>query len=397
MARPPFLIALVLLTGCLRWSETQPLPVSQATVFDFNQLSKIDEAVGQARTGGHLPGAVVWIEHRGTAYTKAYGNLSEQPTQALAQGDSIYDVASLTKAVATTPALLRLWEQGKLALDDPVVRHLPAFTGNRRDKVTIRQLLTHSSGLRPDIALAGWNGHDECLAKCLAETPRHAPGTVFVYSDINFQLLDEIIRRIAGQRFDAFCQREIFGPLKMIDTGFNPPTSKLPRVAPTTREAARWLRGQVHDPRARKTSGVAGHAGLFTTAPDLARFCRMIINGGTLDGVRVFQKNTVAEWTRVQNPAQKDAKDRPAQRALGWDIGSVYNSPRGRLFPHGSFGHTGFTGPSMWIDPLSGTFVLFLCNRLHPDGKGNVIQLRKHIGTLAAQSLRQYDFGPLRD
>ncbi|MEC8929294.1 MAG: serine hydrolase domain-containing protein, partial [Verrucomicrobiota bacterium] len=365
--------------------------------FDYEKLQEIGEAVSQAQAEGHLPGAVVWIEHRSTAYTKAFGKLSEKPTLAIAQDDSIYDLASLTKVVATTSAILRLWEQGKLSLDDPVAKHLPPFSGMDRNSITVRHLLTHTSGLRPDISLAGWNGHDECIARCCAEKPRHAPGTVFIYSDINFQLLDEIVRRLSGKRLDTFCEKEIFRPLKMTDTGYNPPTAKRNRIAPTTREGDNWLRGVVHDPRARKTGGVAGHAGLFSTAPDLARFCRMILNGGMLDGIRVFKKETVAEWTRIQSPDQKDAKGRPAQRALGWDVGSVYNSPRGRLFPHGSFGHSGFTGTSMWIDPLSKTFVIFLCNRLHPDGKGNVIKLRKHIGTLAAESLLQYDFGPPRD
>lgn len=386
------LLAYCLLAGCLRWPDSPPPLPTQAATYDSNKLRAIETAIRDARTGGELPGAVLWIEHNGTSFIHAYGKMSEQPTQANAQRNTIYDVASLTKAFATTPAVLRLWEQGKLALDDPVLKYIPDFAGDGRDAITIRQLLTHTSGLRPDISLAGWNGHAECIAKCCAETPRHPPGTVFVYSDINFQLLDEIVRRVSGQRLDAFCEKEIFGPLKMTDTGYNPPIGKRNRVAPTTHENGHWLRGIVHDPRARKTAGVAGHAGLFTTAPDLARFCRMLLNTGKLDNRQVFKPETIAEWTRIQSPGMKDAKGRTARRALGWDVDTVYSSPRGSRFPVGSFGHTGFTGPSAWIDPSSRTFVIFLCNRLHPDGSGSVVPLRRTIGTLAAESLKGHRF-----
>tara|TARA_A100001037_G_scaffold300929_1_gene329417 strand:+ start:194 stop:1405 length:1212 start_codon:yes stop_codon:yes gene_type:complete len=382
------LIALGLLTACIRWPEAPPPSAALRSTFHLNKLHAIGKAIGKARAAGHLPGAVTWIEHNGVHDAKTHGKLSEKPKHALAHLDSIYDVASLTKAVATTPAMLRLWEQAKLGLDDKVAQHLPEFAGDGRDTITIRHLLTHTSGLRPGISLEGWDGHDECIAKCCAEIPQHPPGAVFIYSDINFQLLNEIIRRTSKHPIDAFCQQEIFNPLKMKDTGYNPPPSKYNRIAPTTLENGRWLHGTVHDPWARKTQGIAGHAGLFTTAPDLARFCRMILNGGELDGVRIFKKETVMEWIRTQNPEQKDAKNRPARRALGWDVDTVYSSPRGAHFPIGSFGHTGFTGPSIWIDPASHTFVIFLCNRLHPDGQGNVVPLRRQIGTLAAEALK---------
>ncbi len=330
------------------------------------------------------------MDHNGSTYTKTYGMISEQPKPTPTQLDAIYDAASLTKVFATTPAVLRLWEKGKLGLDDKVSKHIPKFVGNGRDSITIRQLLTHTSGLRPDISLKGWTGHAECIAKCCTETPRHPPGKVFVYSDINFQLLDEVVRRVSGKRLDVFCENEIFGPLKMTDTGYNPPAAKRDRIAPNTFEDGQWLRGTVHDPRARKTDGVAGHAGLFTTAPDLARFCRMLLSHGELDGVRIFNKETITEWTRIQAPNMKDTKGRPARRALGWDIDTVFSSPRGSHFPIGSFGHTGFTGTSAWIDPSSNTFVIFLCNRLHPDGKGSVVPLRRKISTLAAEALRDH-------
>jgi len=389
---PP--IILCLLAGCQGWQKLTPPRATHASAFHTNKLQSIGRAIGKACATGELPGGVLWVDHDGATFTETYGRISKQPKPALARLDAIYDAASLTKAFATTPAILRLWEKGKLGIDDKVTKYIQKFAGNGRNLITIRQLLTHTSGLRPDISLKGWNGHSECIAKCCAETPRHPPGTVFVYSDINFQLLDEIVRRISGKRLDIFCENEIFGPLKMTDTGYNPPAAKHDRIAPNTFEDGQWLRGTVHDPRARKTNGVAGHAGLFTTAPDLARFCRMLLNDGELDGVRMFKKETIVEWTRIQAPDMKDAKNRTARRALGWDVDTVYSSPRGIHFPIGSFGHTGFTGTSVWIDPSSRTFVIFLCNRLHPDGKGSVVTLRRKIGTLAAEALRNHRFPP---
>jgi CubicO group peptidase (beta-lactamase class C family) len=311
-----------------------------------------------------------------------------EPVHSPAQPDTIYDAASLTKVVATTPAVLLLHERGKLSIDDPVKKYLPEFTGVGRDQVTLRHLLTHTSGLRPDISLAGWNGHAECIAKCIAEKLRSKPGEKFRYSDINFQLLDEIIRRVTNRRLDLFCEKEIFGPLKMIDTGYNPPVEKRSRVAPTTVTNGKALQGIVHDPRARKTEGVAGHAGLFTTAPDLARYAKMLLQGGKLDGVRLFKPETVKLMTTVQTPAVLSLR-----RGLGWDIDSGYSSPRGSVFPLGSYGHTGFTGTSIWIDPFSKTFVIFLCNRIHPLEKSpSVSPLRRVIGTLAAEAVKGFDF-----
>jgi len=234
----------------------------------------------------------------------------------------------------------------------------------------------------------GWSGHQECIAKCMAELPRAAPDERFIYSDINFQLLDEVVRRVSKKRLDVFCAEEIFGPLKMHDTGYNPPAAKRTRIAPTTVTDGKALLGVVHDPRARKTSGVAGHAGLFTTAPDLARYARMLLQAGELDGVRLFKPETVQLMTSVQTPSSL-----PARRGLGWDIDTGYSSPRGHKFPLGSFGHTGFTGPSLWIDPHSKTFVVFLCNRVHPTERGpSVVPLRRTIGTLAAEAVKGFNF-----
>ena len=374
---------LVFSVSCLQWPDAPPPPKQLTDTFRLQKIRAIGAAITEARAEKHLPGGVLWLERNGVHFTEAYGHAQLQPVPALAQPDTIYDAASLTKVVATTPAILLLHQRGQLSIEDPVKKHIPEFTGDGREAVTVRHLLTHTSGLRPDISVNGWDGHAECIAKCVAEKLRTPPGTAFKYSDINFQLLDEIIRRVTRQRIDVFCEKEIFGPLKMTDTGYNPPAAKHPRVAPTTVTDGQALRGIVHDPRARKTAGVAGHAGLFTTAPDLAKYARCLLNGGA----PIFKTETVKLMTTAQTPL----------RALGWDMTSGYSSPRGEKegtqFSDGSYGHTGFTGPSIWIDPLSNTFIIFLCNRVHPTGKdASVVPLRRKIGTLAAEAVKGFDF-----
>ena len=390
----PFVLALGLwvVSGCMI-SPIVPLKSAKLEdVFDLPKLQSIGSAITKAQEEKRLPGGVLWVERNGVHFAEAYGKASVEPVHSPAQPDAIYDVASLTKVVATTTAVLLLHERGNLSIDDPVTKHLPEFTGDGRDAVTLRHLLTHTSGLRPDISLAGWNGHVECIAKCVAEKLQSKPGQKLRYSDINFQLLDEIIRRVSKRRLDLFCEKEIFGPLKMTDTGYNPPAEKRIRVAPTTVKNGKALQGIVHDPRARKTEGVAGHAGLFTTAPDLARFARMLLQEGELDGVRLFKPETVKLMTTVQTPSGLP------RRGLGWDVDSGYSSPRGSVFPLGSYGHTGFTGTSIWIDPFSKTFVIFLCNRVHPTEKGpSVSPLRRVIGTLAAEAVKGFDFDDVPD
>ena len=378
----------VICTSCLRWPDAPQPPQELVRTFDQGKLDAIGVAIHEARGEKRLPGGVLWLERQDVSFHRAYGMASTRPVSTVAQGDTIYDAASLTKVVATTPAVLLLHERGKLNVQDPVRVHLPEFTGQGRESITIRQLLTHTSGLRPDISVTGWSGHQECIAKCMAELPRAAPDERFIYSDINFQLLDEVVRRVSKKRLDVFCAEEIFGPLKMPDTGYNPPAAKRTRIAPTTVTDGKALLGVVHDPRARKTSGVAGHAGLFTTAPDLARYARMLLQAGELDGVRLFKPETVQLMTSIQTPSSL-----PARRGLGWDIDTGYSSPRGHKFPLGSFGHTGFTGPSLWIDPYSKTFVVFLCNRVHPTERGpSVVPLRRTIGTLAAEAVKGFNF-----
>ena len=359
-----------------------------ARVFHPEKLAAMDAAILSSISNNKCPGGVLWLEHNGAAYHKAYGNRALVPAQETMTEDTIFDAASLTKVIACTPAVMRLIERGQVQLDAPVKTYIPEFTGDNRDSVTVRELLTHTSGLPPDIETkTDWHGEAEAVKKACAVKLQSKPGTGFKYSDINFFLLGEIVQRVSGMPLEVFVQREIYGPLKMTDTGYLPPKEKLSRIAPTEVVDGMLWRGVVHDPTARHMGGVAGHAGLFTTAADLARYARMLLNLGELDGVRVFKPETVKLMTSVQSPPEISAK-----RGLGWDIDTAFSGPRGDIFPVGSYGHTGWTGGSLWIDPASKTFVIFLSNRNHPTEAGNVILLRHQLGTLAAEALADVDF-----
>jgi CubicO group peptidase (beta-lactamase class C family) len=277
---------------------------------------------------------------------------------------------------------MQLVERGKLELDAPVARYLPAFAQHGKEQVTLRHLLTHMSGLRPGIpATPPWSGTAAAIERACAEKLQNAPGSTFVYSDINFILLGELVHLASGRTLDVYTRDEIFRPLKMSDSGFLPPADRLARIAPTELVEGKMIHGVVHDPTSRRMGGVAGHAGLFLTTADLARFCRMLINGGELDGQRILSPASIAEMTRVQN-------DGSSRRGLGWDIDTSYSGPRGRWLPAGStYGHTGWTGTSVWIDPAARTFIIFFINRVHPDGKGDAIPIRREIATLAAEAM----------
>ncbi|MBI4658447.1 MAG: DUF1343 domain-containing protein [Verrucomicrobia bacterium] len=352
------------------------------------KLAEIDAAILQTVAGNRIPGGVLWLERLGSAYHKAYGRRALVPSEAPMAQDTIFDAASLTKVIATTPAVMLLIERGELSLDAPVTKYIPEFGAHAKDLITVRHLLTHTSGLRPGLsATPPWSGYDTAIKLACAEKPLNAPGGVFRYSDINFIVLGEIVRRVSGIPLDEFAAKEIYRPLRMVDTGFLPPAGKLARIAPTEQVENEMLHGKVHDPTARRMGGVAGHAGLFTTAADLARFCRMMLQGGSLGQTRVLKPETVKLMTSVQSPNSV-----PSRRGLGWDIDSGYSRPRGRHFPLGSFGHTGFTGTCLWIDPFSQTFWIFLSNRVHPDGKGNVLPLQATLASLAAEAVAGFNF-----
>ncbi|RYD61992.1 MAG: class A beta-lactamase-related serine hydrolase, partial [Verrucomicrobiaceae bacterium] len=260
-----------------------------AAVFHSQKLSEIDAAISLAVVERRCPGGVLWLEREGVPYHKAYGSRALEPEREPMSEDTIFDAASLTKVIATTPALMKLVEQGKVELEAPVQRYIPEFAGSGKEAITVRQLLTHTSGLRPGIGLSpAFQGIQGAIARACAERLPNPPGTIHRYSDINFILLGEVISRASGQRLEEFCANEIYKPLGMVDTGYLPAASLRARLAPTERVGGEFLRGVVHDPTARMMGGVAGHAGLFTTAADLARFSRMLLKGGELDGIRVL-------------------------------------------------------------------------------------------------------------
>lgn len=366
---------------------------------DILNVDPIKAALGKAIAGGQTPGAVFHLEHGNQSAHFALGQRSVKPAKEPMTEDTIFDAASVTKVVATATSVMVLFDQGKIALDAPVRTYLPEFTDEGRDEITVRHLLTHVSGLHPSLSQnPPWSGYETGIKLACSHAPETTPGSAFRYSDINFILLGEIVHRVSGETLDEFAAKHVFEPLKMTSSRFKPPADWLPRIAPTEKdENGVMLRGIVHDPSSRRMGGVAGHAGLFTSAADLARFCRMFLNGGELDGARLLKSETVKLMTSVQTPAT--VLDR---RGLGWDIDSKYSRPRGwhpddktnsrAQFPLGSFGHTGFTGTSLWIDPFSHSFAILLTTRLHPDGKGDVRDLYSEIGSLAVKAIPGFDF-----
>jgi uncharacterized protein YbbC (DUF1343 family)/CubicO group peptidase (beta-lactamase class C family) len=365
-----------------------PLPASPQSSFNPAKLAEMDSAITNAIAEKRLPGAVLWLERNGRVYSRVYGRRALTPKEEPMTQDTIFDAASLTKILACAPAVMLLLERSQIDLDATANRYLPEFKGDGKETITIRQLLTHTSGLRPGIGRTPpWKGAAAAIRLACAEKLQSPPGAVFRYSDINFFVLGEIVQRVSGRKLEEFCTREIYQPLLMVDTGFLPPKEKLQRIAPTEPADGVMLRGTVHDPTARLMGGVAGHAGVFTTVADLARYVRMLLNGGELDGARILKPETVALMTRVHTPTNLLAR-----RGLGWDIDTGYSRPRGQLFPLGSFGHTGFTGTSLWIDPFSKTFWIFLSNRVHPDGKGNILPLQYTLATLAAEAVEGFEF-----
>jgi uncharacterized protein YbbC (DUF1343 family)/CubicO group peptidase (beta-lactamase class C family) len=351
----------------------------------FVGAAALDDAVHLAIRENRIPGAVLLVGHKGeVAYARAYGDRAVTPRVEPMSLDTLFDCASLTKVVATTSALMKLFEQGKLRLNDRVTEYLPEFQGGKSD-ITVRNLLTHFSGLRPDLDLEpAWSGYETGIHRALVDKPTGPPGVHFVYSDINFILLGEIVHRLSGEMLPDYVRRIVFEPLGMHDTMFRPPESLRGRIAPTeiADKTGQPLRGVVHDPTARYMGGIAGHAGLFSTANDLARFCQMMLNKGTWQGTRIFSPLTIEKFTTPQSPP-----DQPILRGLGWDIDSPYSGERGDLFPIGSYGHTGFTGTSLWLDPASQTYVILLTNSVHPHLRPSITSLRGRVATVVAAAV----------
>ncbi|HXK23359.1 MAG TPA: exo-beta-N-acetylmuramidase NamZ domain-containing protein [Myxococcota bacterium] len=346
-------------------------------------LAPIAEAVMRDIAAGSLPGAVVVVGHEGRiVYRRAFGHRSLAPRATPMTVDTIFDLASLTKPIATATAVMQLVEEGRLRLDDPVAKYWPEFAAQGKERITVRDLLTHFSGLRPDLDLSrSWSGYETTIARVVSEKPISARGTTFRYSDVGFLALGELVRRMSGLPLDDYCARRVFAPLGMTETRFRPPTALRARIAPTAYRRGEPLRGVVHDPTAARAGGVAGHAGLFSTADDLARFAEMLLEGGALNGARILEPETVTRMTTPQTPPGTRAL-----RGLGWDIDSPY-AARGDLFPVGSFGHTGFTGTSVWIDPSSTSYVILLASSVEPSGRAAVRVLRNELATIVAGAL----------
>jgi len=404
-----FIIAIALLITPASAQLPASPPLSQG--LSSERLSRMDAIIQASIEKKELPGAVVLVGRHGrVVWRKAYGARAVEPQRETMTTDTIFDLASLTKVVATTTSIMILVEQGKIRLGDPVVQFIPEMKGEGRDAITIEQLLIHMTGFAPDFDLRDrWTGYDEAMKRLYREPLRSQPGVRFVYSDINYIALGEVVHRVSGQMLDEFARRNIFVPLGMRDTGFRLETRLRARIAPTEKrrgqmnylgdssadagsEGDQWLRGQVHDPTSFRMGGVAGHAGLFSTADDLAIFCQMLLNGGAYKGARILSPLSIA--TMIQPHAVAESG---AARGLGWDIATTFSANRGDLFPLGSFGHTGFTGTSIWIDPASDSFVIFLSNRVHPDGKGDVASLRGRVASIVASSILDANVAKVRE
>ena len=351
-----------------------------------SRLTVLDSIINDAITQQQIPGAVVIVGHDGqVAYRKAYGNRAIVPRREAMTLDTVFDCASLTKVVATTAAIMQLWEQGRFRMSDPVAKYLPEFAQNGKQDITIRQLLVHYSGLPEDLdLLKKWEGKDTAYRMAFEVTPDRAPGAAFVYSDINFIVLGALVEQLSGESLDEYSTKHVFAPLAMTETRFLPPAAWMPRVAPTEEDDNhRLLHGVVHDPTARRMGGVAGHAGMFSTADDLARFAQALLDGGR----GVLTPATVAKMTSPQQPATGTAV-----RGFGWDIDSPFSTNRGELLPVGGYGHTGFTGTSLWIDPTTKTYIVLLTNAVHMNAaqgteKGSAVSLRTKVATAVAAAL----------
>jgi uncharacterized protein YbbC (DUF1343 family)/CubicO group peptidase (beta-lactamase class C family) len=351
---------------------------------NFQGAADLDAVINQAIREDKIPGAVVLVGHDGQiVYRRAYGNRALLPVKEPMTADTIFDIASLTKIVATTSGMMKLVDQGRVRIDAPVTVYLPEFQGGvfaGTSPITVRDLMTHFSGLRPDLDVdPPWSGYATGIRRALADKPARPPETRFVYSDINFILAGEIVHRLSGLPENEYLKKILFDPLGMKETGYLPSPTLKSRIAPTEMQKdGVILRGVVHDPTARYMGGVAGHAGVFSTADDLGKFCQMILDGG--DGL--FSPATIAKFT-----TSATLPDQPILRGLGWDIQSPYSGVRGTLFPVGSFGHTGFTGTSIWLDPSSRTYVVLLTNSVHPHQRKAITQLRGQVSTIVAESV----------
>ncbi|MBI4610193.1 MAG: DUF1343 domain-containing protein [Candidatus Rokubacteria bacterium] len=345
-------------------------------------FSAVDQAALDAVNAGEIPGAVILVgQGERVLYRKAFGLRSLLPAREPMTEDTIFDVASLTKVMATAPAVLLLVEQEKVSLDAPLARYLTEFKGRKYRELTIRRILTHTAGLGDLPPAEALRERFPKTARALAEGAlQYPPGGGFRYSDTGFILLGELVRRVSGEPLDRFVARRLFEPLGMRDSAFNPDPRVSSRIAPTEVVNDGLLWGRVHDGNARLLGGVAGHAGLFSTADDLARFCQMLVSDGRFQGAQILAPATVRTMLSPLTVGE-------VTRALGWDMASPFSRPLGPFFPHGSVGHTGFTGTALWVDPPSRSYLVLLTNRVHPYGKGRVGEIRMRVAAAVGAAL----------
>lgn len=344
--------------------------------------ARVDSIINVALADHTAPAMTIAVgRYDKLIYLHSYGRLTYADTAPAVDDHTRFDLASLTKVIATTTAAMMLEEQGLLDINRTVASYLPAFNAPDKQTITVRMLITHRGGLEAFAPL--WHtmkGRDQYLAAINSRPLAYAPGTKSIYSDWDYVLMGLIVERISGETLDTFTARRIFGPLGMTETGFRPDTVAKRHIAPTEIDSARGLVwGSVHDENADAIGGVSGHAGLFSTARDLAIFARMMINGGSVGSVRILAPTTIARWTAAQ--------DAGSSRALGWDTPALHSSA-GRFFSPRSYGHTGFTGTSIWSDPERGVWVILLTNRVYPTRNNNKhLELRRDISDAVEQAV----------
>lgn len=381
-------LAVVFLLATAAMADRLPETSPERLGFDPARLARVTDAMKDSIAKGEVPGAVVVVGRHGRiALVEAVGQRAVVPTPEPMTRDTIFDMASLTKPMATATSVMKLIEEGKLKLDDRLGSLLPEFDNHGKGEITVEQLLRHRSGFIADNPIGDYNDGPARAWENLANLDLiHPPGAKFVYSDVNFIVLGRIVEKLSGQTLDAFAREHVFGPLGAsarylpITPGESPKTD---RIAPTEPEPAGMVRGFVHDPRARALGGVAGHAGLFATADDVALYAQMLLNEGEApNGKRILKPETVQ--------MMMDPGDTPngQRRGLGWDVGTGFSSPQGNRFGPNGVGHTGFTGTSLWVDLDTDCFVVLLTSRLHPDGKQpSPTRLRRAVATLAAEAI----------
>jgi CubicO group peptidase (beta-lactamase class C family) len=400
MVRTLFLIGLAGGFAVSAWGDGLPSGPPQEAGMKADFIPQADALVAKAIAEKKMPGCVVCVGRRGKlVFLKAYGDKRLLPQREPMTADTVFDLASLTKPIATATSVMLLVEAGKLKLEDKVAARLPEFSGPDRAEIDLVDLLTHRSGLPASHPHSDYQQPREELWRRIAHVKLLAPrGEKFTYSDVNYLLLGRLIEQSSGMSADQFTQERIFQPLGMRETGYLPSAELRLRAAPTQEREGRWMVGEVHDPKAYFLGGVAGHAGLFSNASDLAIYAQMLLNRGSYGGRQILQPETVARMTkRYPVPAPPSSSEDQAPkggppaayfRGLGWDMQTGYSTNKPKGMSELAFGHGGFTGTALWIDPAKELFVIFLSNRVHPDGKGLVNPLIGELGGLVVASLK---------